>query len=153
MLSNFTVRAMTTNDIDIAYKIEQENYEFPWSYGNFQKAVEYSTNNYVIVDDCDGIFGFIILLIVLDECQLLNIAITKQYHKKGLGNSLLNYSINSLPTSVKSIWLEVKKSNIAAQKLYRNFAFKLVGKRTNYYKTSQGYEDALLFTKKLSSHE
>ena len=30
MLCNFTVRRMTASDIDLAYLIEQENYEFPW---------------------------------------------------------------------------------------------------------------------------
>jgi ribosomal-protein-alanine N-acetyltransferase len=43
--------------------------------------------------------------------------------------------------------LEVRAGNLAAQKMYANFGYEVVGRRTRYYKDNG--EDALLLTLKL----
>ncbi|NQY42658.1 MAG: ribosomal protein S18-alanine N-acetyltransferase [Legionellales bacterium] len=145
MHDNYIIRVMNCKDLDEAYQIEKDSYSLPWSYENFQNSLSYSQSNYVITKSCGKILGFLMLMVVADECQVLNIAISKLYRNRGLGLMLLNHAISCLPKHVKKIWLEVMKSNIVAQNLYKKLFFVMVGKRKNYYKTTTGYEDALIF--------
>ncbi len=150
MDDNYIIRHMGSKDLVEAYRIEQDNYLYPWSYANFANSLDYSDSNYIITNDSGTILGFVMLIIVVDECQITNMAIAKNHHQKGLGYNLLRYVINSLPRIVKKIWLEVKRSNTVAQNLYKKLSFNMIGLRTNYYKINTGYEDAFIFMRKIN---
>lgn len=93
--------------------------------------------------DQDQLLGYAILMKIIDEAELLNICIDKKFQGKGLGKKLLEFSIKTLKT--QKIFLEVRKSNIAAIKFYEQFGFVQMSKRKNYYKNPT--EDALIMQK------
>ena len=84
-------------------------------------------------------------LLMVDEAHLISIAVREEYRRLGIGELLL-ISIADLAAKLKAriITLEVRASNIAAQRLYYKYGLDLVGLRPCYY--SDNGEDAVLMT-------
>jgi ribosomal-protein-alanine N-acetyltransferase len=100
--------------------------------------------------------GYCLYRSVEDETEILNLVIAQSRRRLGLGKALLIGLIDKLQCSSSgAIWLEVRKSNTAAQKLYDIMGFKQAGVRKNYYKVENdgaeksGREDALVLCKDL----
>ncbi|CAD7336292.1 ribosomal-protein-alanine N-acetyltransferase [Sphingomonadales bacterium 56] len=90
--------------------------------------------------------GFALVRSVLDECELLLLAVHPAWRGKGIGRELL---IDSLKTArrrgIKSMNLEVRSSNTAV-KLYEKTGFEYVHRRPGYYRGADGQlHDALSF--------
>lgn len=143
-MTEFIIRQMTVEDIDQVKKIEAESFTLPWTEDIYQK--ELTENNYAyyyVIAINQQIIGFCGVWIVVDEAQITNIAISSRYRGHGYGASLFQYVINQaiLAGSVR-LSLEVRISNIIAQKLYRKFGLKPAGIRKNYY--TDNNEDAIV---------
>ncbi|SUO95828.1 ribosomal protein S18-alanine N-acetyltransferase [Suttonella ornithocola] len=77
------------------------------------------------------------------EAELLAIAVHSAQRQKGIGRLLLENLLHHCKLiAVKQLFLEVRKSNLAAQTLYHHQGFTIVGTRKNYYLCDQGFEDA-----------
>jgi ribosomal-protein-alanine N-acetyltransferase len=101
--------------------------------------------------DSKYILGFASIWVMADEAHLTNIAVRNQLQRQGIGELLL-ISIMDLAAELKAefITLEVRVSNVSAQRLYQKFGFNQVGTRPGYYTDNR--EDALLMTtEKISS--
>jgi ribosomal-protein-alanine N-acetyltransferase len=102
----------------------------------------------VMIEDAK-VVGFCILQPVLDEANLLLMAIDPQFHGQGRGMVLLEESIELLGESCVMIFLEVRASNRPAISLYEKVGFHQMGVRKNYYpadrvRFASGKEDAVL---------
>ncbi|MCR5565099.1 MAG: ribosomal protein S18-alanine N-acetyltransferase [Gammaproteobacteria bacterium] len=100
---------------------------------------------YVLVLD-DSVYGYIALYKILDEINILYIYVDESKRGKGYGKSLLKYGIKFVAKENDMVYLEVRKSNIVAQNLYKSFGFIENGYRKAYY--SDG-EDAILMEMKV----
>lgn len=91
--------------------------------------------------------GFAMLSVVMDQAEILNIAIRPQHQKLGSGKRLLQHALEQLPNAVTDVFLEVRASNRAAIQLYETKGFKLTGRRKQYYSIARSSqrEDALLY--------
>jgi ribosomal-protein-alanine N-acetyltransferase len=97
-----------------------------------------------------AIAGFAAFHRVLDEAELRNMAVDPAYQRQGLGRELLAEGRRRLvEQGVRDIYLEVRASNISAQRLYYSAGFGLRSRRTDYY--SHPREDALVLSLDLSS--
>ena len=99
----------------------------------------------------DYILGFASIWVMADEAHLTNIAVRKQLQRQGIGELLLISMIDRIAKlKAEFITLEVRVSNISAQRLYQKYGFNQVGIRPGYYTDNR--EDALLMTtEKISS--
>lgn len=95
--------------------------------------------------------GFVIWRVTVDESEILNIGVTASQRQKGVGTSLLDGMIIEMEKQkIKKIFLEVRESNLSAQRLYTGNGFEVTGRRKAYYSHQEGgREDALLMTKLL----
>lgn len=85
---------------------------------------------------------------MLDEANLLLMAIDPQMQGKGLGYQLLETSIERLENQPVQIFLEVRESNKAAIGLYEKTGFHQIDVRRNYYPTQEGgRENAVIMVK------
>ena len=83
--------------------------------------------------------GFAISRAVLDEAELLTIAVGKSQQGQGVGWLLLDNHLAGLNRAgVKSVFLEVADDNFAALKLYRRAGFTEIGVRKGYYPRRDG---------------
>lgn len=85
-----------------------------------------------------AIGGFVLTRHVLDEEELLLIAVAPQYRRRGLASALIEYMIAAArQRGVTRIYLEMRKGNPAIA-LYQKVGFEPIGERPNYYRMANG---------------
>ncbi len=132
------IELVTEQDFDRLFAIEQAAHLVPWSKGTLLNNQGEKYLNLKLTEK-DNIVGFVICQIVLDEATLFNIAIDPIFQGKGLGKQLLRELIEQLRAKkIATLWLEVRESNLPAQKLYDSLGFNEVTIRKNYYPTQMG---------------
>ncbi len=78
--------------------------------------------------------GLIVWRSVLDEAELLTIAVRPNSRRSGIAETMLALMEKELKSAgVKSIFLEVSVENIAAISLYKKTGFVEIGRRPGYY--------------------
>lgn len=132
------LRDMSQADVEAVLSMEQQVHSHPWTRGMFSDSL---ANGYIckVCEDAGGIVGYAILMPALDEAHLLDIGIARVYQRRGLGGKLL-CDILALAREAKfrRIILEVRRSNIAANALYRKTGFSEIGVRRGYYPVDNG---------------
>ncbi len=92
--------------------------------------------------------GFALFWRVLDQAELIDLAVLPAFRRRGIGRALLCRLIEQLhQQGVQTLLLDVRQSNTAAQALYRQLGFEAVGQRPSYYPDNG--EAALLMRLKL----
>lgn len=143
------IRLMQASDVNTVFNIEKQVQVKPWSQKQFIEAVEQYVST-VIEKDGQAV-GFCILQPILDEANLLLMAIDPKYQGQGLGYKLLNHSLNLLENDPVQIFLEVRQSNTSAIKLYEKSDFHQIDIRKNYYPNLDGTkEHAVIMVKACS---
>ncbi len=142
------IRPMTVDDIAPVVAIEVEVTAEPWSTKQFQQSLEQHQCWVICGAEADNNqpIGYVVTATVVDQTEILNIAIDPQYQGHKLGSQLLCHTMGSLSDSIESVLLEVRVSNFSAIRLYFNYGFIEVGRRRDYYRTEYGREDAILMT-------
>ena len=92
--------------------------------------------------------GFLILSTVLDEAEIIEVAVSENLRRCGLGSELMNEVFDwCQKNGISQIFLEVRESNFPARAYYKKFGFVEDGVRKNYYRDP--VENAVLMSKKL----
>ncbi|HJW27207.1 MAG TPA: ribosomal protein S18-alanine N-acetyltransferase [Rhodocyclaceae bacterium] len=140
---------MNQNDLEAVAELEQSVQAFPWSRGNFADSL--AAGHGVWVSRIGGdLVGFSVVMVVVDEAHLLNVAVAKRYQGQGHGARLLRHVMEQARLhGAAKLLLEVRPSNQRAVELYRLFGFRQIGLRRGYYPAAIGREDALVFEREL----
>lgn len=136
-------RPMQASDIPAVLRIEQAVQSHPWTEKLLVEGLQAAYLSSVLVEQ-DQVIGFCILQKVLDEANLLLMAIAPAQQGRGLGTQLLTESLAALGDKTSVVFLEVRESNIAAQRLYEKAGFSQIDLRKNYYPTATGKEHAVI---------
>jgi ribosomal-protein-alanine N-acetyltransferase len=98
------------------------------------------------------LIGFIMSRLAAGEAEILSVAVTASYRRKGLARRMLNLHMGRLSgIGTRVLFLEVGESNVAALKLYRRAGFTEAGRREGYYAAADGKRaTALLLRRDLS---
>lgn len=97
--------------------------------------------------------GFILLRAVIDEAEILTLAVTPEHRRRGTASRLLDEALAILRTGHITHWyLEVAADNPAARALYARHGFEICGQRPDYYGggPQQAAADAIVMTRLLS---
>jgi ribosomal-protein-alanine N-acetyltransferase len=135
---------MQLEDIDAVLVVEKQAFTTPWSRTAFEEELgNNDLAHYLVVTDNGRIAGYGGFWVVVDEAHVTNIALSSEYHGRGLGSLLLEHMILAAKLAgAVSMTLEVRPSNTAARKLYSRRGFTERGIRPNYY--AEIGEDALI---------
>lgn len=147
-IMNLKLSKMSIEDLKSIKNILASDFDNFWSYDVLEEELE-CDNSYVIVAKADEnvIVGFAGLKVILDEADIMNIVVKKDFRHNGIGSFLLENLINhSKDLNLKTITLEVNENNLSAIRLYDKFSFDKLGIRKNYY---DGKSDAIIMSKKL----
>ncbi|MEG1091659.1 MAG: ribosomal protein S18-alanine N-acetyltransferase [Acinetobacter sp.] len=140
------IRLMQAADVEAVAKIEKSVQSHPWTLKQFEDAV--TAYQSTVIEVQGQVAGFCILQPVLDEANLLLMAIDPAQQGQGLGYQLLEASVAMLKNNPVQIFLEVRESNLAAIKLYEKSGFHQIDLRKNYYPNSNGSrEHAIIMVK------
>ena len=128
--------------------LEKECFSEPWSEEGLSSELTNSQARFFVCEEEGEVLGYMGMHIVLDECYIANVAVYPHHRRRGIGEALVRYCID---TAVKEgccfITLEVRKSNLGAISLYEKNGFALVGERKDFY--SHPKENGLIMTKEL----
>ena len=84
-----------------------------------------------------------IVAAVLDEAEVLNLAVSPSCRGLGVGGMLLDAALSEAAAAgATSVFLEVRESNVAARALYASRGFTEISRRSRYYR--KPVEDALV---------
>jgi ribosomal-protein-alanine N-acetyltransferase len=91
--------------------------------------------------------GFVMIRLVDIEAEIITLGLDPDYQQLGYSKTLLHETLEVLRLlKVKRVFLEVRKDNNKAIRLYKAFKFRKVGVRSKYYQTLDRKQiDALTF--------
>lgn len=139
---------------DALLEMEQRCFTSPWSAQRLNEYLTPSPRKLALGLYENGLIGFAIFSIILDEAELLQIAISPLEQRKGYALNLIKGSLESLKgKGVAKLMLEVNSTNLPAVGLYKRIGFKEDGVRNGYYPSSLpggDREDAILMSYQLS---
>jgi ribosomal-protein-alanine N-acetyltransferase len=140
----FTIEPIRLTDLDAVAEIERLSFKSPWSAQVFLEEMARDWAHVDVVRDSEGrVLAYGNYWLVADEVHLLNIATLPQARRAGHASRLLAHIVAlGRSRGCRLVTLEVRRSNAAAQRLYRRFGFKPVAVRPNYYAEDQ--EDAIV---------
>ncbi len=137
---NYTL--MNESHVNGVYELSKACFSTPWSLDSISKEITNKNARYIIATDSDKVIGFVGIWIVFGEGDITNIAVDKNYRNLKIGSNLLKELFKLIKKeNCEAITLEVRKSNIPAQKLYKNFGFVEEAIRKKYYDDG---EDAII---------
>ena len=137
------VRQMTNEDVERVYQLSQECFSEPWSLESIQKEVSNPVASYFVAESDHQIIGYGGLWHVLDEGDIINIAVNSQYRRQGIGQAILKKLLEEAEQKALCVLhLEVREGNEAAIHLYKKHGFEVIAVRKGYY--HHPLEDALI---------
>jgi len=83
-----------------------------------------------VAEVADRVVGFLVTRAILDEVEILNLAVEPANRRCGVARALLQ---PLLERGTVTVFLEVRASNSGARKLYESLRFQEVNRRPNYY--------------------
>lgn len=139
---------MCVEDLAGVLEIENASFSTPWSRDSFlHELLENERAVYLVAKDAQGqVAGYVGMWVIFDEGHITNVAVHPRFRKRGIGSLLLTRLVEICrERDVKFLTLEVRRSNVAAQKLYQKQGFVHMGVRRRYYLDNN--EDALIMWK------
>lgn len=128
-----TIALMQPQDLPAVIEIERQSNSHPWTERNFRDAMA-SGYLSLIARDRGEICAFAIARAVVDEAELLLIAVTPGERRQGVAALLWTELGQRLQiTGATKMFLEVRASNVPARSFYASRGFSQVGVRKNYY--------------------
>ena len=145
------LRPLQTEDLTKLMVGELAAYAFPWTMKNFEDCLSNRAYSCWVFEKDNQLLGHVIISIVLKEAHLLNICLYPDHQNQGWGRKLL-FEVETIAKheGAETCFLEVRPSNKAALKLYRDESYNEIGVRKKYYPDEDGSrEDAIVMAKTL----
>ena len=143
-----TIEKMNQAHVAAIAELEKECFSLPWSEKSIASELDNPLSLWLVAMDGDALAGYAGSQTVLDEADMMNVAVQPAYRRKGIAEALMTALADALQEKgARCLTLEVRSSNDAAIKLYGKLGFQQVGLRKNYYRNPK--EDALILRKVL----
>jgi len=140
------IRQAAAADLPDLVRIENEQFSNPWSRDYFAAELTNRFSHiYVAIDPgLDAVVGYLLFWKLDNELELHKIAVASSCQRQGHAARLLEFFLGAgRAWGCRRAVLEVRAANTPAIRLYEQFAFRLVGRRRDYY--DKPVEDALIF--------
>ena len=143
--NSIIIRLMKEDDVPSVYRIEKDSFNDLWSEETYRNYKADKGRVYFVAEIGGQIAAYCVAMLVLDECEILRIAVDKNYRGKGIGEALINAVLKgSASRGARFFYLEVREGNIPAINLYKKVGFTQSGRRAEYYTNPK--EDAVLMS-------
>ena len=117
-----------------------------WSEKSVASELTNKLSLWLVAVDGERVAGYVGSQTVCDETDMMNVAVTADYRRQGLGEKLVLALEEELKAmGSQCLTLEVRDSNTPARALYEKLGFQQIGLRKNYYRNPR--EDAHILRK------
>ncbi len=144
------MKIVKMNDSHVSQVAQLEKLCFgdPWSEKSIASELTNPLSYWLVAVEVDTVAGYIGSQSVMGESDMMNVAVTPEYRRRGVGEALVSALAEALKEQGnESLALEVRASNVPAIALYEKLGFAQVGRRPGYYRNPR--EDALILKKML----
>ena len=126
--------------------LEKICFSDPWSENSVASELKNPLSCWLVAEEDGEIAGYVGSQTVMDESDMMNVAVHPDYRRKGIAEKLVMELVEALKKrDSRCLTLEVRASNEPARALYEKLGFEQVGLRKNYYRNPR--EDALILRK------
>ena len=140
------IRKMTAREVPQVAELEKLCFAMPWSEKSVAGELDNPLALWLVAMEGDRLAGYVGSQTVMDETDMMNLAVAPQFRRQGVGEALVNALTASLKElGSRCLTLEVRDSNEAARALYGKLGFREIGRRRGYYRDPR--EDALILRK------
>ena len=144
--SNYTVVRMEEVHVAQIAALEQVCFSDPWIESSVRSELDNPLSYWLVAMDGDHVAAYVGSQTVLDEADIMNVAVAPAYRRQGVARGLLVGLQKALQDmNAYSLTLEVRASNEPAIRLYEKLGFVQIGRRPKYYRNPR--EDALILRK------
>lgn len=141
-----TIENMSAAHVSQIAQLEKLCFSDPWSEKSIETELSCRLSLWLVALDGDRVVGYVGSQTVIDETDMMNIAVHPEYRRRGIAEALIDALVNALrEKGSRALSLEVRASNDPAIALYEKLGFTQVGLRKNYYRNPK--EDALILRK------
>jgi ribosomal-protein-alanine N-acetyltransferase len=143
------VRPARAADVPAVSAIEQRAFSDPWSGSSFDALLGNPVVLFAVAEDASGnVIGYVVSWYAADEAEIANLAVSPDARRRGIGARLLAAATTEARRrACRTMFLEVRQSNVGARALYEARGFVQVGRRPRYYR--EPVEDALVLRRVL----
>jgi [ribosomal protein S18]-alanine N-acetyltransferase len=137
------IRTLERGDIAAVLAIQRACPEVAqWSAADYESVARGEMAGW-IADERSRAAGFLIARHLVQEMEILNLAVRPDCRRRGVGTRLLRAVLSSGEAArARQVTLEVRASNRAGLAFYERHKFRLAGRRRAYYRDP--IDDALL---------
>lgn len=133
--TSIQLREMQIADLEGIATLEQAIYSQPWSVGIFRDELTQPGRIYLVAESAGELLGYGGLMLVEGDAHVTTLAVAPGRRKRGLGSLLLLRLVEcGLAAGAANLTLEVRASNVTAQRMYERFGMSAVGLRKHYYR-------------------
>ena len=147
-MNELIISKMTLSDFNTLSDILISDFDDFWNENILKSELQNPFSTYIMAKLGNKIVGFAGMIDTIDQMEITNIVVKKDYRKNGIGNILLNRLISLAKENKKTeIILEVNENNISAIKLYEKNGFRKCGLRKRYYNNT---DNAIIMNLKIN---
>ena len=111
MNKKYSLRPASTDDFAQIVQIEQKVHVAPWTEENFRTEVAKPYSQVLVLSDDEtdsDIVGYVVFWMMIDECQILNIAVALEHRGLGLAKQMIRKVVQlTYQKGIKKIILNV----------------------------------------------
>ena len=142
-----TIEKMSREHLSEVASIEEMVFSLPWSLESLELMLTEQASALVALED-GRVLGYVGMMCVLDEGQIINVAVHPDARRRGVGRTLMEAAeAYAKERGIVFLSLEVRESNIAARSLYSSLGWEEQGIRKGFY--SHPVENACVMTKSI----
>ena len=140
------IENMNASHVAQIAQLEKICFSDPWSENSIASELENKLAFWLVATEEDRVAGYIGSQTVMDETDMMNVAVHPDFRRKGIAEALVKDLVENLKKmGSHCLTLEVRASNTPAITLYEKLGFTEIGRRKNYYRNPR--EDALILRK------
>src|SRR5438067_10601277 len=128
------IRNALSGDVDDIVALERQAFPNPWRREFFESELRGSGRYNLVARTRGRVAGYVFAMWFFDEMHINKIAVDERKRRQGIALALMGECLRfATANRIKTISLEVRKSNTGAQDFYRFLDFEASYTRPRYY--------------------
>jgi [ribosomal protein S18]-alanine N-acetyltransferase len=150
--ARYSVAPFERRHLEEVLAIERASYTHPWPRRAFEYEIDTNPLGWARValtlEKSPQVAAYLVTWIVFEHLHVQNVAVHPEHRRRGLARFLLLVAMEeAIAREATTVLLEVRRSNLEAQRLYRDLDFREMGVRRDYYTSPR--EDAIVYRREL----